>query len=327
MLTIAAINLSNLVTMAAAFLLVLLVWLGAMLIWHMHQRGKDRQLAQRLGLGGEKDKMRTLRLWHEGHEAVTVVAAPQRVPLLTRIVQAHKVTGISVPVQTVLLAVVGLSALSFVIVYAAVGRLLAAAASLVVFPLAGWIYTGYRARQYSAMFERQLVDALEIASRSLRAGHPLVGAFRLVSEEIAAPLGEVFGEICQQQQLGVPLEKALADAAARSGNADMRLFATSVSIQLRTGGNLADMMERLCDVIRDRMRLSRRVRVLTAQTQMSKRILLALPLLLFAMLNLLKPGYMEPLYTTRTGQIALVATGALVLFGAWIMNRMSILRY
>jgi tight adherence protein B len=107
----------------------------------------------------------------------------------------------------------------------------------------------------------------------------------------------------------------------------MKFFATSVVIQLRSGGNLADMMDRLAFVIRDRMRLARRVRVLTAQTQFSKRILQALPFAIFVILCLINPEYMQPLYTTSTGKTILGAAGAGLLAGTYTMNRLAVLRY
>ena len=123
------------------------------------------------------------------------------------------------------------------------------------------------------------------------------------------------------------LEAALRQAAAKSTSPDLKLFATSVAIQLRSGGNLASMMEGLSAVIRDRMRLSQRVRVLTAQTQFSKRILAALPLVLFVLLNLINPQYVEPLYATTGGQLLLALAAAGVLLGVYVMNRMAVLRF
>src|SRR5436309_15893400 len=101
------------------------------------------------------------------------------------------------------------------------------------------------------------------------------------------PISEVFFGICQRYGMGGDLEEVLRDAGEESASSDMKLFATSVAIQIRTGGNLADLMERLAFVIRDRMRLHRRVRVLTSQTQMSKRVLLCLPFIMFVLLNVL----------------------------------------
>jgi tight adherence protein B len=100
-----------------------------------------------------------------------------------------------------------------------------------------------------------------------------------------------------------------------------------VVIQLNSGGNLADMMERLANVIRERQRLARRVKVLTAQTQFSKRVLLSLPFLIFVVLNLINPNYMRPLYTTFPGQMILLAAGLGLLLGWVTMNWLSKLAF
>src|SRR5688500_14227040 len=166
-----------------------------------------------------------------------------------------------------------------------------------------WIVVTQRIASRASLFERQLVDSLELAARSLRAGHPLTGAFRLISEEIGAPVGRIFAEVCQHQGMGASLDRAMRAAAPATPSDDFKLFATSIVIQLQSGGNLAEMMERLAYVMRERMRLARRVRVLTAQTQFSKRILLALPFIIFVILNMLNPKYMQPLYSTSTGHM------------------------
>ena len=123
------------------------------------------------------------------------------------------------------------------------------------------------------------------------------------------------------------LEDALRRVAARTSSSDLRLFVTSVVVHLRSGGQLADMMDRLSSVIRDRMKLNRRARVLMAQTNMSKQILLSLPIILFVILNLLNPAYMEPLYSTSTGRMLLAIAGAQMIIGVWLMNRLAVIRY
>jgi tight adherence protein B len=241
--------------------------------------------------------------------------------------QLRRQAGWSAPLRGLVLGVVGGLLLVFVAIYVASGQVLAGASGVIGAMIIFWAYVKRRIHRRTALFETQFVAALELAARSLRAGHPLVGAFRLISEEINPPVGAVFIEVCQQQEMGVSLDSALRQVAAKSNSSDMRFFATSVAIQLRSGGNLADMMERLSCVIRDRMRLSRRVRVLTAQTQFSKHVLAALPLLLFALLSLLNPRYVEPLYATRTGQLLLAVAAGGVLTGMYVMSRMAVLRY
>ncbi|RPJ37217.1 MAG: hypothetical protein EHM35_06780, partial [Planctomycetaceae bacterium] len=178
-----------------------------------------------------------------------------------------------------------------------------------------------------SLFERQFVDSLGIAARALRAGHPLIGAFQLIAEEVGDPLGSIFGEVCQEQSLGLDLQDSIQRVAANCDNVDLKLFATAVGIQMNSGGNLAELMDTLASVMRSRMRLHRRVRVLTAQTQLSKRILVALPFLLFIILNIVAPTYMQIFYKEWTGRYMLVATVVSVLFGVWLMRRLSVLRY
>ena len=86
-------------------------------------------------------------------------------------------------------------------------------------------------------------------------------------------------------------------------------------------------MERLAKVIRDRLKLHRRARILTSQTQLSKRVLIAIPFVIFAVLYFISPGYLEPLYSTPMGRLLLIVAGACLLLGSWVMNRITILRY
>jgi tight adherence protein B len=127
--------------------------------------------------------------------------------------------------------------------------------------------------------------------------------------------------------MGADLEQVLRDAGDDSASDDMKLFATSVAIQIRTGGNLADLMERLALVIRDRIRVHRRARVLTAQTQLSKRVLVALPFILFVLLNIINPDYMRPFFEERAAQIMLGIGVCLLMVGMWLMNRLAIIKY
>jgi tight adherence protein B len=323
-------NVFHLLVAAAAFGLVLALWVGGVLLWSLRSALRARKIEQRLGLGpgAPAGATRRLRLWHEGKETfATVPGAPPRVSLIVRMSRLCQDAGWNIPPQTLLLGMIGGTIVVFLFIVMITSMVvlsfLGALAVLLIF----WIYLKHRIDKRQELFEKQFVDGLELAARSLRAGHPLIASFRVISEEIAAPVGLVFTKICQQQALGVGLDQALRGVATESNSEDLKLFATSVIIQLRSGGNLADMMTRLAAVIRDRLRLSRHVRVLTAQTQFSKRVLIALPILMFMVLNALNPGYLEPLYSTRQGQtmLMLAATGLLV--GAWLMNRLATLKY
>ncbi|GEM_PF-640098 len=319
----------DLVALGAVFGLVFVIWLIGMLLWSFRRSAREERLKERLGLIEKQSaKKRVVRLWHNGSQASAVVPGfTQRASLLTRLDQATEEAGLKAHVGglvlAVLLGVVGVMVGCYMLTG---GLLLGAGVSAVAVVVVMGVFQR-RVMHRRGLFERQLVDGLEVAARSLRAGHPLVGAFQLISQEIGDPIGPVFGRICQQQALGVSLEKAIRDVALTSKNSDMKLFATAVAIQLRSGGNLADLMDSLASVVRERMKLHRRVRVLTAQTQYSKKILLGLPFVLFFVLSVIRPNYLDPLYTTSMGKMLLAMTGVSMLLGMWTMNRLAALRY
>jgi len=308
----------------AAFVLVLGLWLIAVLLWRMWQARRKQLVDQRLGLGEAVGPTRQLRLWHDGKEAITRVPDLSFRPTLSqRLERTRQDAGFQVPLQTLVLMLVGLAGLTAMVTLVISGSAVLSLIGVLAVILVFWIYVKHRSSKRQELFDRQLVDSLDLAARSLRAGHPLMGAFRLIAEEIDPPVGSVFAKICQQQTLGVSLEEALRSEAAVSGSDDLKLFATSVVIQIRSGGNLASMMERLSAVISDRMRLNRQVRILIAQTQLSKRILMALPIIVLGIISLLKPDYLIPLFSTSEGRIMLITAGALLLVGSWSMNRLA----
>lgn len=318
----------QMLTWLSTFGLVLALWCVAVLLWR--QRGDERRarIVARLEEGREHPEgARRLSLWHEGEEASTVVPGiPSALGLYARFKRVGVDAGWTAPAGTVLFTLllvalgVGL-ALTFLTTRLAPG-MVGCATVLTVF----WWATHRRILARDSLFERQLVDALELSSRALRAGHPLSSAFQIMAQEIPAPVGTVFAEILQSQAMGTGLEEALERAAQRTKSADMKLFSAALSIHLRAGGNLADVMETLAGVIRERMRLNRRFRSLVAQTEFSKRILIVLPFLLFGILSAISPRYTSVLYDTTAGLMMLTVAGAGVLLGWIVMSRMSVVR-
>ncbi|MGB6909638.1 MAG: type II secretion system F family protein [Methyloceanibacter sp.] len=321
--------LSDIVVAASVFGLLLATWVAGLLLWRIHRSLRLQKVKQRLRLMEQETvKPRTLRLWHEGREVATHVPGhPRRLSLVARLDRLCQEAGWSMPVHVLLPSLISASVLvwgiTFILTRSAGIALGFSGAVIVTF----WIYLRHRINQRLALFENQFAQAMGLAVRSLRAGHPLGGAFRLISEEMGAPVGGLFGSICQQQALGSSLEDAVRDVTDQYSSSDAKLFAASVVIHLRSGGNLADMMQRLASVIRERRRLSRRVRVLTAQTQLSKRVLIALPLVLFLAMNALNPQYVELLYTTSLGKTLLTIAAIGVVLGVWTMNRLVVIRY
>ena len=308
----------NTLMAGSVFGLVISAWLLVMLLIATRRMVRSEKMERRLAqFGDEPGDARVLRLWHDGHEATTMVPViTNEVPKIERLRRLPKAIGWNVPIQIVVLGIIAIATCATVFMFTLTHNVVSSVGAGAVAIVVVWLFIKY-----------QIHARINLFGRSLRAGHPLIGGFELVTEEMDSPVSGVFAEICQQQQLGVSLEEGIRSVAAKYDSPDLRLFATSVVIQLHSGGNLADMMDRLAAVIRERIRLGRRVRVLTAQTQFSKNVLLALPLLLFVLLHTISAAYMEPLYTTSAGHMMIVAALCSMALGASMINRMARLQY
>jgi tight adherence protein B len=323
-----AASIESIVAALSAFVLVLSLWGIGIVLLQRRRAQRERILRERLDpREPEPTKARTLRLWHEGEEATKSVPGGQKAPpLLDRLEQARKDAGFTSPLRTLAVRALLVLLAAFLVTYVLAHRFVPAAVTTAVVAAGILGYTSNRIAKRGALFERQLVDGLELSARALRAGHPLLGAFHLISEEIPAPVGRIFGEIVQHQALGGSLDDALRRVAALTRNEDMKLFSASLSINLRTGGNLADVVYGLAHVIRERMRLNRRFRVLIAQTQASKRILLLMPVVMLCILGWVNPEYVAKLGNNTPGVVLSLIAAASWIAGWAVMNRMAALK-
>lgn len=318
----------NTIVMASVFVLVFSAWTICVLLWVVQYARRRKRFRQRLGLPEDQSqRSQALQLWRDDYQTRRGTVKLPRQTLSHRLERLRVSAGWKTPAHLVILAVGGIAALVCVTIIL-LGFRIWLALSVALAIMAGFhTVTKQRIAHRITLFETQLVDALRIAARALRAGHPLTGAFQAISDEIADPVGPIFGDICQQQTLGVDLQESIRKVADSARNGDLKLFATAVSIQMTTGGNLADVMERLVEVMRSRMRLNRRVRILTASTKASKNALLAIPVLLFLLLNVMSPEYLEPMYSSYAGRAMLVGTVISMLFGASVMGKLSQIKY
>ncbi|MFC1634462.1 type II secretion system F family protein [Planctomycetota bacterium] len=321
-------ELINTILMASVFVLVLSAWSICVTLWLLQYLKRRKKFQGRLGIiDAESQRSRIFQLWRDERQKVRAQQPRERQTIGERLERLRLDAGWKSPSHVVILAVIGMAGLllgiGFLFGYDMWLSFLAAGIVIVVFG----VMTKRRISTRAALFDRQLVDALGVAARALRAGHPLSGSFQLVSEEIDEPVGTIFQEICQEQSLGIDLKESLQRVARGSGNPDLKLFSTAIGIQLRTGGNLAELMDTLASVMRTRTLLHRRVRVLTAQTHLSKQILIGLPIFMFILMNFMAADYMKTLYTTWLGRMMLMVTVINILIGSWIMGKISVLRY
>ncbi|MCI0499671.1 MAG: type II secretion system F family protein [Planctomycetales bacterium] len=317
----------NLIISITVFGLVVSVWCIGVFLWLGRYLLKLKSVQRRLGIsaGSGDEDSETLRLWRD----LQIRQAPEHVEE-KETVSLHKKlnhwitdAGWKVPFRAVVLGVCGLALMVFVVVYNLFGGIMLAICGIFVTYYLFLQYVQNRIIKRVNLFERQLVDALGVAARALRAGHPLVGAFQLIAEEIGDPLGGIFRQVYQEQAFGSDLKDSLKKAAKENRNTEFKLFATSVTVQMHSGGNLADLMDTLSSVIRSRIWLNKRIRVLTAQTQFSKMVLIAMPILMFFVLSAVNPDYMEPLHKTLTGNFLLLLGFVMLLLGSWVMNKMA----
>jgi tight adherence protein B len=172
-----------------------------------------------------------------------------------------------------------------------------------------------------ALFAEQLPDNLQVLASALRAGHSFVGALSVVVDDSASPAREEFRRVVADEQLGVPLQDSLDDVARRMANRDLEQVSLVAALQRETGGNTAEVLDRVTDTVRERFELRRLVRTLTAQGRMSRWILTSLPVLLLLAITLINPGYMDPMYTESIGRIILVVAGLFVVGGCYVIGR------
>lgn len=189
------------------------------------------------------------------------------------------------------------------------------AAALFVLPLL-YIYRRKKARLKK--LTEQLPDVFELLSQALRAGHSLASGMQLIAREMPDPAGTEYGRVFHEQNLGLKIEDALKNMAERVNILDVRFFVTAVLIQRQTGGDLAEVLDKLGAVIRDRIKLFGTVQALTAEGRLSGYVLLALPVLVFVVMTQINPGYAALLTDTDTGRMLLTVAIVMQLMG-WAM--------
>ncbi len=184
----------------------------------------------------------------------------------------------------------------------------------------------FRRKKRFGKFAAQLPDALELISRALRAGHSLAAGFHLVAQEGSDPIAKEFGQVFEEQNLGIPFEEALENLTERIPNLDLRFFATAIVLQRQTGGDLAEILDKIGRLIRERFKIRGQVQALTGEGRLSGVVLLALPPLLFVTVYRMNPEYLQLLFTDELGRKMLVVGIVMQIFGALVIRKIVNIR-
>ncbi len=179
-----------------------------------------------------------------------------------------------------------------------------------------------RRRKRQQKIVEQLPDTLDFFARSLRAGTPFATAIKLASQEIPAPIGEELSATHDELNFGLEFSEAMDNLASRVDVTELRMFVTAVTIQKGTGGNLAELLNRLADLMRKRVAAAGEIRVQASEMKTSARVLAALPFIIAGLLQLISPGYLAPMFESDTGRSLMVFQLIFMVLGYAIINRM-----
>jgi tight adherence protein B len=235
--------------------------------------------------------------------------------------------GMKVTVATILLSAGVLAVAAFLIVsYFTLNRMFGLAAGVVAATIPFIVVKQKKAARLKK-FEEQFPEAIDLIGRALRAGHAFTTGLAMAAEEIPKPVGEEFQLLYDRQNYGMPLPDAMKAFAARIPLIDARFFVTAVLTQRETGGNLGEVLDNLARVIRDRFRVKRQVRVLTAHGRITGWILAAMPPALAAAMFVVAPGHMQMLTSDPLGIQMIVGALVLQIIGTLIIRKLVNIPY
>lgn len=221
------------------------------------------------------------------------------------------------------LVAIGMIATLFIswLLASASGIPLLAVVGLVGVPVAIRAVVGALADKQRRAFDEQLADNLQVIASAQRAGHSFLGALTVSVEEAPEPTKREFERVLADERLGVPIEDALEGAARRMDSQDLEQVILVSRLQRETGGNTAEVLDKVAETARERSELRRLIQTLTAQGRMSRWIVTALPVTLLVIVSLLNPGYTEPLFETGNGRVALSIGIVLLVTGSLVIKR------
>jgi len=260
-----------------------------------------------------------------------VMQSPWLRPIVSRVPQLRDAelllqqAGVSWTLQTLLILSIGMAAGLASMVLVATQSVLMALLATVIGAMLPIMYVRRRRTKRLNDFEEFLPESIDLVGRALRAGHPLSAGFKMAADDGPEPVAGEFRRIFEEQRFGLPLQDSLLGMADRINLVDVRILVTAILIQREVGGNLAEILDSLSRVVRERFTIRRQVRVYTAQGRMTGYLLSSLPLIIFAILYALNGKYMSILFTDPVGKILVGVALSMQLIGfLWIRKIIKI---
>jgi len=231
--------------------------------------------------------------------------------LQTMILQADRATTVGGVLMSCIIAGVATGFVTFLFT----GMILAALPAALVAGYVPLLVLKFKRNRRLNAFNKILADNIDMMARSLRAGHSLVAAISIVAEQALEPAKSEFGEVFKKQNFGLPMREALMQMLDRVPSQDLRVLVTGILVQRDTGGNLAEILDRIVVVIRERVRIKGEIKTHTAQGRLTGWILCALPVVMLLLINMVNPGYSSVLFHDPLGEKILGAGVVLLCLG------------
>jgi tight adherence protein B len=190
-------------------------------------------------------------------------------------------------------------------------------------PLALHSLVRHRVRKQRALFADQLAQHLEELASAMRAGHGLVAGLTAVARSAPEPSKDEWARVIADERLGMPIDVAMQSLAARMESTEVEQVALIASLHNRTGGNIAEVLDRLAEAVRERAELRRELGALTAQARLSRWVVTLLPPGVLGVVAIVNPNYLQPLFNTPTGNVVLAIAVTMLVAGSLVMRAMT----
>lgn len=248
------------------------------------------------------------------------------IPLMRRLDSRLDRSGLTITLANFLLVTIGIGLAGFVICFFFTRNIWAALIAAVLLLTIPFIYMEFKKRQREDKFTELFPDALTMISRSLRSGHSFTSAIELVGTEVSDPVGSLFKTAYDQQLLGLRINDTLNNLNNRIDSLDLRFFTVASEINREIGGNFAEILDKLAETIRERIRIRRQLRVHTAQGRMTGYILAVMPIITFFLMDFMIPGYQKTLLENDTGRTILIFAVIMQIIGFFVIRRIINIR-
>ena len=182
-------------------------------------------------------------------------------------------------------------------------------------------YASYQRSKRFDRFEELFPEAIDTLARAVRAGHAFTTALEMISVEVSEPVGGEFRKLFEEQKFGLPVREALTNLIQRVPLVDVKFFVTAVMLQRETGGNLAEILDNLSYVIRERFKILRQVRVYTAQGRLTMMLLMGMPPIIVLGMYFMNPQFIQPLFTDPIGHVLIVIGLILQTVGYFVIRK------